>query len=249
MPRNWKVADRLYLGASIGIVTTLPEYRGRGYGSLLIDRLAYYYHDLGADFLYLQGIPNFYCSLGFQGFAPKSKFVIKCANLPIVRGVTVPLEPSNIQMAKLIYDHHQQAFPARVLRNEHDWQDLIGPLRSTFLFHQPKLIKTEAGDIVGYYCSSPGNPAAIREFITLDDPKAVVAALSILSAEVNLAIHEQIEIFAGSGSVLNKVAAEYFEADFIRFFRPRSSNMVKSLSTRIPGEAHQEAFIFQGDNL
>jgi hypothetical protein len=126
-----------------------------------------------------------------------------------------------------------------------DWQDLAGPLSDSFLFYSPRVIIDERSETIGYYCSSPESAATIREFVSLPCPDMGLSAMSIVASELPSTQEETLEIFAPVIGPIAKLAEKKIEADYIRFYRPRSSNMIKWLKTSVDLEFLENSFILQ----
>lgn len=249
MLRNSCIENDSYLGLSIGLVTTLPEYRRQGLASLLLKCLEDHARSLNCDYLYLAGIPNFYHRLGFTGFAPKSKFLFPTSKLPLAGGRIIEAAPNHLSFIASLYDKCRDASNGLSTRSSDLWSDLLGPLSSTFLFFRPRLILNKDDDVIAYFCTSPGDPSLIREFIPSLEPGSVETALGVIAKVPDFSAAATIEVFAPFRGPVLLEAYRNLEADFCCFLRPRSSNMVKWLSGSALCYANPSIFIYQGDNL
>ena len=249
MKRTWSINDTFYTGLSIGVVTTVPGYRNRGYAKSLIEG----FEKLGKlkqiDFLYLAGIPGFYSKYGFKGFAPKSKLVFNRSDLPLRKGSISSLTKEHLTTISHMYAAHAKEICAYSSRTDSDWQDLLGPLSSTFLFNNPSIILDHSNNIIAYFCATPNNPRAIREFITLPNPDSAITALSLIAHSAEYSDQERLEIFTPAKGPIWDAAANSIGADFLCFLRPQASNMIKWISSKKTPNDFHFAFIFQGDNL
>jgi GNAT superfamily N-acetyltransferase len=249
LPRVWTTRGRTLNGLSIGIVTTREEFRRQGLASKLILSIEQYAWETGVDFMYLQGIKNFYVPLGFRGFAPKSKYIFDITSLPEFDGFSKPATESDISVMDFLYNSYHHLNAGLTRRSHQDWRDLIGPLSSTFLFYGPTILMNNSGDAVGYYCTSPDDPTVIREFVVMPSPADATVALAALARDLKSRHLQKIEIFASETGPVRTLAAQQIGADFLTFFRPQSSNMIKWLRHTRCAADFDRAFIFQGDNL
>ncbi len=249
MKRTWIINDTAYTGLSIGIVTTVPGHRNRGHAKSLIEGLEKLGKLKQMDFLFLAGIPGFYSKYGFKGFAPKSKLVFNRSDLPLGKGSIAPLTKNHLVTISQMYAAYAKETSAYSSRTDSDWQDLLGPLSSTFLFNNPSIILDHSNNAIAYFCATPSNSRAIREFITLPNPDSAITALSLIAHSAEYSDQERFEIFTPAKGPIWEAAANSIGADFLCFLRPQASNMIKWISSKkIPNDFHS-AFIFQGDNL
>lgn len=249
MKRTWVIDNTVYTGLSIGVVTTVPSLRNRGYAKSLIEELEKLGELKQIDFLYLAGIPGFYFKYGFKGFAPKSKLVFNRSDLPLRKGSISSLTKEHLKTISQMYAAHAKETSAYSSRTDSDWQDLLGPLSSTFLFNNPSVILDHSNNPIAYFCATPNNPRAIREFITLPNPDSAITALSLIAHSAEYSDHERLEIFTPAKGPIWDAAANNIGADFLCFLRPQASNMIKWISSKKAPDDFHSAFIFQGDNL
>lgn len=249
MKRTWVIDNTAYTGLSIGVVTTAPSHRNRGHAKSLIEGLEKYGKQKQFDFLFLAGIPSFYARYGFKGFAPKSKLVFNRLDLPLEKGSIAPLAKEHLKTISQLYAAYAKETSAYSNRTDSDWQDLLGPLSSTFLFNNPRIILDHSNNIIAYFCATPNNPGAIREFIALPDPNSAITALSLIARSAYYSDQERLEIFTPAKGPIWDVAANSIGADFLCYLRPKASNMIKWISSKKMPNDFNFAFIFQGDNL
>ncbi len=233
----------------MGVVTTVPEFRRMGLATSLLTSLQYLAEDMGAAFIYLQGIPEFYNRLGYQGFASKSKFIFNVGQFKKRQGKLREMTTADIKNISEIFESYTVATSGGCDRSKADWSDLIGSLSSTFLFYKPQVILDIDNSIIGYFCSSPNDIGIIREFVSTDNPDLALKALSIVAEYFAGRGYQQFEIFSPDEGPISALAREILGADFIRYLRPRSSNMVKFFLKPEYLENLRYAFIYQGDNL
>jgi len=136
-----------------------------------------------------------------------------------------------------------------LIRSFYEWEDLLGPLSTTFLFNQPKLVLNNDGFPIAYFCNTPGKASMIREFVPLQDSESVINALATIADSVEYSDQEQIEIFAPANGPVWEAAATSIGADFLCFLRPKASNMIKWLSATKLADDFQCNFLLQGDIL
>jgi hypothetical protein len=249
MPRTWAISGLEYLGLSIGLFTIIHPFRGNRLGEALLQAIEKHAKSTDVDFIYLQGIPNYYNRMGYSGFAPKSKFVFKRSSLAVSQGNTrslLPCDMASLIKISEIYKNHIGSFARRSML---DWQDLVGPLSESFMFFNPRVIINERTETIGYYCSSPENPGKIREFVSLPCSDMALSAMSIIASELPCTQEDSLEIFAPIIGPIANLAERKIDADFIRFYRPRSSNMIKWLNSSDRLGCLENSFILQGDNL
>lgn len=249
MQRNWIINDESYAGLSIGLVTTVPSRRNRGHAKALIKGIEDQARQNKIDFLYLAGIPGFYDRLGFTGFAPKSKLVFSKANLPKTAGKILPFEKEHFTLIPKIYAAYATEFSSCSIRKAREWEDLLGPLSSTFLFNQPKIIFNDNDVPICYFCTTPRDTTTIREFIPLIDSDSVITSLSLIAHSSQFYRQKSIEIFAPANGPVWNVAANSVGADFLCFLRPRASNMIKWISSTKELNNFHCNFLLQGDIL
>ena len=249
MQRTWFINGISFSGLSIGVLTTSPAYRNRGYAKKLILAITNLALHKEIDFLYLAGIPDFYDKFGFKGFAPKSKLVFKMSDLPSGEGTIESLTLGHLKAISEMHSAYSDSISAFLCRTNWQWEDLLGPLSSTFLFSHPKVILNNVGDPIAYFCSTPGDANVIREFVPIQDPQSVINALAIIANSEEHDDHEKLEIFAPAKGPVWDSAANSLGADFLCFLRPKASNMINWLSaTKRANDFHCD-FILQGDFL
>lgn len=249
MPRTWILGDSEFTGVSIGLVTTFPHFRNKGLASLLLNHIEEYSCNSGMSFLYLQGIPEFYSRLGFSGFAPKCKFIFEKQLLNGNPGNLRPATLADIDLVSELYRNYQASCGGFICRDKQQWADLLGALNSTFLFYQPMLICDAIDTPIAYFCSSPDNPAIIREFVPAMNGHGINDALVTIASLPQFHDRTEIEIFSPFKGPILDYAASTSGADFAAYLRPRASNMIKWLVATPKNELTDYAFIFQGDNL
>jgi len=249
MKRHWVINYEIYIGLSIGLVTTDPRHRNSGYARSLIKGIENHARLNQVDFLYLAGIPGFYDKYGYIGFAPKSKFIFSSADLPKRNGRIVDATIYHLPVIQSLYNDYSSTIESFSYRKYSDWQDLFGPLSSTFLFYCPKLVLDQADKPIAYFCSTPNDVKAIREFIPALDSDSVTTALSLIANSPEYAHRDSIEIFAPAKGPIWNIANDRLGADFQCFIRPRSSNMLKWLSSSESRALFSCNFLLQGDLL
>ena len=151
-------------------------------------------------------------------------------------------------MYRTLYEQYSTKINAKFKRDDKTWDELTGPLSSTFVFKDPHVIKDENNKIIGYFCITPGKKDVIREFIPSCDERSVIKALAIVSNYLGLENEHRLEIFAPSRGPIWNVAKESIGADFQCFLRPRSSNMIKWISKKENSKVN-DMFLLQGDLL
>ena len=249
MKRTWVIDNIVYTGLSIGVVTTVPSHRNRGYAKSLIEELEKLGKLKQIDFLFLAGIPGFYSKYGFKGFAPKSKLVFNRSDLPLRKGSISPLTKEHLTTISQMYAAYAKETSSYSSRTDSDWQDLLGPLSSTFLFNNPSIILDHSDNIIAYFCVTPNNPRAIREFIALPNPDSAITALSLIAHSAEYSDQERLEIFTPAKGPIWDAAANSIGADFLCFLRPQASHMIKWITKKETPIDFHSAFIFRGDNL
>lgn len=249
MQRTWIINGISFRGLSIGIVTTAPDHRCRGFARQLIFAIEELAKQKKIDFIYLAGIPGFYDKYGFRGFAPKSKIVFKKSDLPKSSGTIAHLKVEDWEKISRMHAAYSETVSSKSIRSTHEWNDLLGPLSSTFVFNQPRLVLDENSSPIAYYCSTPGDASLIREFVPLIDSISALKALAIIANSVDQSHQEKVEIFSPASGPVWETAANSIGADFLCFLRPRSSNMIKWVSTTKPPNDIYWSFMLQGDIL
>jgi hypothetical protein len=249
MTRECRVMSNSKFGISIGLVTTREGFRGKNYGSILLKHIEMSARQCGAEFIYLQGIINFYSKFGFRGFAPKSKFLFNVAHLPTGSGSIRAAELTDVPILEQLFEEYSKICNGFAMRRTSDWMDMIGPLSSTFLFCTPYLILDESSKILGYYCASPDDRTTVREFVPSIRVGSAEAALAVIAKYLGTNESGYLEIFAPDKGPVRRLAESQIAADFIRYYRPSSSNMIKWLPSKLSFPKIDDSFIFQGDNL
>lgn len=250
MPRSWMIDGVSFTGLSIGIVTTAPGYRNKGYAKHLISRIEEIARQGNIDFLYLAGIPNFYGKYGFKGYAPKSKLVFNKADLPKTENCLIrPASLEDLRTITSMHGAYSKQISSFSSRSSREWEDLLGPLSSTFLFNNPRMILDRDLRPIAYFCSTPGDCLTIREFVPLLDSASVISALSSIAYSVEHRASDVIEIFSPASGQIWEAAKDRIGADFLCFLRPHSSNMIKWISTAKSFDSFRCKFILQGDIL
>jgi hypothetical protein len=249
MQRTWIYNGISFSGLSIGIVTTAPSHRNRGYAKQLISGIENLAYQRDIDFIYLAGIPGFYDKYGFKGFASKSKLVFNKSDLPKGKGTISPLSKEQLKIILQMHSEYSSIISSFSVRSVGEWEDLFGPLSSTFLFNQPKVVLNEDDCPIAYFCNTPSNGSMIREFVPLLDSASVIAALAIIANSTEHSNEERLEIFAPANGPIWQAAANNLGADFHCFLRPKASNMIKWTSTSKSINEFSCGFILQGDML
>jgi GNAT superfamily N-acetyltransferase len=247
--RQWVYEKNFFWGRSLGLISTVGEYRGKGYARKLMDFMADLATEKRVDFLYLQGIRDFYNQFNFRGFAPKRKFIF---DLNLFSGRSFSLEQVTVKhygQIKKIYETYASAFGCFVSRSEEQWADFFGSLSSTFLFHKPIVILNGKSRCVGYFCTSPTDPTQIKEVAFEPDQENALLVLTALSKYTKNLGSSNLEIYAPAHGSLYEMCLNGIESEFVCYFRPSSSNMIRQLCERKLPQPLLESFIFQGDNL
>lgn len=249
--RSWQSSLGMITGISVGLVTTNLHFRRKGLAQKLLNNLTNLSLKQNYSFVYLQGIPEFYSKFGFIGFSPKSKVVLDAENFKKYNCTIRPLSKIDYSSVKSIFESYALSIGVRVHRTDREWADLFGPLSETFLFYHPMIILDQNGEIIGYFCTTPGNPMVIREVVLQPRTESTLAALGTLAEYVKTQGQRFFEIFTPARGVLFDLCVNNIGADFICFYRPRSSNMVKFSSFELVREwsIFNRSFILQGDNL
>jgi GNAT superfamily N-acetyltransferase len=249
MQRTWIDNGISFTGLSIGVVTTAPSHRKRGYAKQLISKIEELARQRDIDFLYLAGIPGFYGKYGFKGFAPKSKLIFNKSDLPKGKGTISHLSKEQLKIIPKMHSAYSSIISLCSVRSIGEWEDLFGPLSSTFLFNQPKVVLNEDDCPIAYFCNTPSNGSMIREFVPLLDSASVIAALAIIANSPEHSNEEKLEIFAPAYGPIWDAATNSIGADFLCFLRPKASNMIKWISTSKSINEFSCGFILQGDML
>ena len=249
MPRNWRIKKINYHGISIGLVTTIKKFRGQGHAARLMSEIEKDAKKHDVDFLYLQGIEQFYAKMGYVGFASKSKIIFKRKNFEESSPLVRKLQLRDTNRIKNLFQNYVRSDKGYVRRSGAMWRDLIGPLAQTFLFYNPHVICDSKKTIIGYFCCSPEDKSVIREFACKPSLEAVKKCLTAICHQKQIKKQEHFEIFAPFHGVVAEFASVRTGADFVSFIRPRSSNMIKILNPKIKFENIQKTFVFQGDNI
>ncbi len=247
--RAWNCGDSRFTGRSLGLITTLAEHQGKGFARKLVNAITDFSSEGDINFLYLQGIPNFYSRFGFHGFSPKRKFIFNPSVFAYKNTKVFPLEWKYHHRVKQVYQEYSRYIGGYVERSEGEWGDLFHSLSSTFLFYQPRVITDFDGSFVGYFCVSPTDPTQIRECAFLPTEENAFFACSAIANYVQELGASHMEIYSPVSSPLYGLSFNMINSDFICYLRPSSSNMVKWLfGPKLPASI-LESFIFQGDNL
>jgi GNAT superfamily N-acetyltransferase len=249
MPRTWIIDGISFVGLSIGVLTTAPSYRNKGYATKLILAIEEIAHQRNMDFLYLAGIPRFYGKQGFKGFASKSKLVFNKTDLPKSEGTIESLTLEYLDVITKMHSDYSTAISSFSCRRLHEWEDLLGPLSSTFLFNDPKVVLNKNRHPIAYFCSTPGNSFTIREFVPHLDSASVITALSSIAHSFEYGASDVVEIFSPASGPVWEVAKNRIGADYMCFLRPNSSNMIKWISKAKSFNDYRCEFILQGDIL
>ena len=248
MSRTCVINNMTFIGLSIGVVTTLPSHRHNGYAKKLISRIEEIACRRNIDFLYLAGIPGFYKKYGFRGFAPKSKLIFRKSDLPEASGFIENMSNVHLKEIKKMHSIYSNEVFSTLSRDAHEWEDLIGPLSSTFLFYRPKVILDKNRQLIAYFCSTPDNNT-VREFVPLLDVDSATTALYVIANSTDYCDQETIEIYSPSAGPLWETSKNSIGADFVCFLRPYSSNMIKWISNSKDFYDFRCEFILQGDML
>jgi hypothetical protein len=247
--RVWLYRDRRFTGRSLGLVTTLEAHQGLGFAKILVNKITDFAIEKNIDFLYLQGIPNFYSKFGFHGFAPKRKFVFDPTVFTYKSCKVSLLSTLNHDHVKQVYKDYSRFVGSYIERSGGEWIDLFYSLSSTFLFYQPRVITGADGRFIGYFCVSPTDQTQVREFAFVPSEENAFYACSAVANYVRELGASRLEIFSPANGPVYSLCFNTVGSDFICYFRPSSSNMIKWLSGSKVPRPMLESFIFQGDNL
>lgn len=249
MRRDWRYGHHMLVGYSVGLVTTLNDFRGNGFGTELIERFAAHSRNLGLDFIYLVGIPDFYNRLGFKSAGPQCKFIfeVPLANLeqPRIRQACATLVPS----IRSLYESFSLTVGSSFVRSDSDWSDLVGPLSKSFLFYDPHVVLNSSNEPAGYFCYLPGVQCEFREVTmgsSLQDTLVTINALMWLARADG---RDKVEVFSSYSGPLRVLSTCYYSSQFIASFSPNRGPLVLGLSNRFCLSRYQESFVLQGDNL
>lgn len=247
--KKWMCEERTLTGRSLGLITTLKSHRRKGFSRKLIHSITEVSVENDIQFLYLQGIPNFYSKFGFHGFSPKRKFVFNLSTFKPRDCKVAPLVSLYREKVKQIYDDYCSAIGGYVRRSEAEWNDFFLSLSSTFLFYHPRVILDSDGRLIGYFCVSPTDPTQVKELAFIPTKEDALLACSALATYVQKLGAPRLEIYAPASGPIYSLCFTSIESDFICYLRPSSSNMMKKLSCKNLPKSFFEAFILQGDNL
>ena len=236
-------------GFSIGLVTTLEKFRGKGFATELIEKISILASECKVSFVYLQGIPYFYSKLGFQTFAPKSRFVFDPERLRETGCQIVKLSEHRLSDVARLNLSYSDSIRSLVKRSEEDWLDLFRSIANTFLFFRPRGILCPEGKLVGYFCTSPNNPRELREFVVSQDRCSALIALTAAASYLRSLNGSKLEIFSPNLGPLLDLSRSTIEADFICHYRPFSSNLYRVICSDFPESELRNSFVLQGDNL
>ncbi|MBO8240559.1 GNAT family N-acetyltransferase [Prochlorococcus marinus XMU1412] len=245
MFRKWKKTNLTLKTLSIGYITTLPEFRGRGYATFLLSNVENLAKSKKIDFIYLQGIQDFYGKYGFKGFAPKSKFIFYKKDFISPEGQIVDLQNSNKNLIKKLHYNFFRNKEIYIKRDNEIWEDFFSHLKNTYLFYKPKIVLDKTLKPIIYFCTTPNEETTIREFIPCNSIRKVEKGLSLIFKEFGKI--EKIEIFSDKSGIINELALTK-GADFFQYIRPNGSNMIKIINKNINLKDLEYSFIFQGDN-
>jgi GNAT superfamily N-acetyltransferase len=247
--RAWCYRDNRYTGRSLGLITTVEAHQGSGFAKRLVYEIAEFALEKDIDFLYLQGIPNFYSKFGFHGFAPKRKFVFDPSVFKYKNCKVFLLSTLYHDRVKQVYKDYSRSIGSYIERSEEEWRDLFYCLSSTFLFYQPRVITLADGRFIGYFCISPTDPTQVREFAFIPSEENAFYACSAVANFVRERGASRLEIFSPANGSIYSLCFNKIDSDFICYFRSSSSNMIKWLSGPKSPKPFEDTFIFQGDNL
>lgn len=125
IPVTWSVGGVLLKVAEMGLVGTLPGYRGKG----LIRRLIGEFHadveDHGYDLAVIEGIPYFYRQFGYDYAVPLlEETKVRLDQIPESRSdIKVrPFSDKDIPKAMTLLERSQRKFCVHSVRDEHVWR-------------------------------------------------------------------------------------------------------------------------------
>lgn len=247
--RAWFFRDTQFTGRSLGLITTVEAHQGSGFAKGLVNTITDLALEKDIDFLYLQGIPNFYSKFGFHGFAPKRKFVFDPSVFTFRNCEVFLLSTLYHDRVKQVYKDYSRFIGSYIERSEEQWSDLFYSLSSTFLFYQPRVITLTDGRFIGYFCISPTDPTQVREFAFVPSEENAFYACSAIASYVRELGASRLEVFSPANGPVYSLCLNKIDSDFICYFRSSSSNMVKWLSGSKVPKPILESFILQGDNF
>ncbi|RRR71562.1 MAG: GNAT family N-acetyltransferase [Candidatus Viridilinea halotolerans] len=143
--------------AEMGVVGTLPAYRGRRLQHVLNQRFAELIHADGFDLSHIQGIPYFYRQFGYEYALPleawwRLELHMVPLNPPTNEQLYCRLANLNdLPILEQLYAQAAAALDVAALRDEAVWRFLLGPALLTETAAETWLICDMSGTCMGYF--------------------------------------------------------------------------------------------------
>jgi GNAT superfamily N-acetyltransferase len=197
----------------MGVVGTLEEYRGRGLQRALAARFDELLREGGFLLSHIQGIPFFYRQFGYEYALPLEAWVrVELYLVPELRadegpGATVRLATlDDLPALMRLYDHAGTTLGVGALRDEAEWQFLMGKGLETEVGAETWVVEAPPGLIAGYF----------RTWFQGFGEGLICGESSLLSADGAMAALRHL-----------KRLAEARDKPYIRLNLPRDSALVR----------------------
>ncbi len=224
------IGSRAMPAISVGPLAVSPRAQGRGVGAFLMKTLDDFASSLGAEAIYLQGIPEFYSKFGYIAMMPKSKVKLQ------VQSVRRTLNPVSIRPARLedsraistLYSSLATGVSGAARRADADWQWLLGPASNSWYFQNPLVIEAQRG-ILGYFCADRQKSARIRELGYAVDRKSILDVLSAFQDYARSHGLGELEIMTWHHSPLHLNVMLDCNAEFVQHYSATGGQLIKFL--------------------
>ncbi len=170
-----------FTAASIGPVAVSPNAQGKGVGKHLMTSVMAHLSASEIEFVYIQGIPNYYQSFGFRKYIDKIKRIIPTSDVtPDSATVSIDNACKEPAVFKELFDSYANTVNFSADRSLEEWQWLLDHASKSYYFFEPKVIRDQSGLALGYFCEDPYISDSPREVIFRNDKESIASALSAL---------------------------------------------------------------------
>lgn len=246
--RTLRYLGQSFAAASIGPVAVSPQNQRSGIGSFLMSETIQHLKHTGVEIVYIQGIPDYYQRFDFIKYLDKSKRVISTDQDDSTGPHDLHIAENNVdnRIYRDLYELYTEEVDFSAKRTEADWTWLLGPATQTYYFYQPKLIQTDDGRSVGYFCDDSEIDNSPRELVCVGNKELVARTLEALKSYYSSKGCDSFELKAPESSQIVALADE-MGCQKVTYVNPRGGDLMliydehlvaQKLAASIPDALH-----------
>lgn len=227
-PVSINLRGKCVLALTVGPLAVAPHVQGVGAGKLLLGGLDSLAKQLGAEAIYLQGIPNFYTQFEYFPAITRSKLRFDVASLATENHEFAwrPATLADLSSMSKIFLDLSKGLQGAASRDERAWRWLLGPASKSMYFQSPQVV-LKNDEIQGYFCIDRNTPERVREFVSKSDAAAIEAALQAVTACVRRQAKDYFDIMTWRNSPLHTMTTYRHKTEFIEMSEPRAGQLLK----------------------